>query len=504
MSLSSTDLQTSRQAADRSLLFIILAHLPIISFVLPYGYDTFTFAGIASVLIGGFAVLSYQFTKGTRTCSVLFAICLMLLSALMIQVQMGRIEMHFHVFCGLALLMLYRDWLPLLVGACVIAVHHLALTGLQLAGASLASMPVMIYNYGCSWSIAFLHAAFVVFETSILMAFAVRMQKEHQQATDMLVLVDRFDHQQDLSQRLLGKTLASQSFNNMLDQFSHLIIKLKDFAQHLRQGSQDLTQVSEYTRKIAQLQQTHTQTAAESVHYMTASIQEVAGQAQAATECVTQAQSAVAQVHHEVHASNRMSEQTNQALLHALEQVQTLVNKVQSIAEMTASINDISDQTNLLALNAAIEAARAGESGRGFSVVADEVRALSLRTQTFTQNISHTLEELTQISTQVLHGIEDGHQAAEKGLTCVRQVEQAMQQIEQAIQAVQEISSHIASASQQQVSTSSDISDKVHALAEQSRRLIEDAQKAQALAERLELDIQDIDTFIGGYQLKLL
>src|SRR5690554_3935176 len=189
-------------ATDRLMLFIILAHVPVVALLVPWGYGTYSFAVLASLLVGALALAGYFMLRGTRACSALFATCLMLFSAVMIQAQMGRIEMHFHIFSALALVIIYRDWVPVVVAAGVIAVHHLLLTGLQLAEAQVGGMPLMIFNYGCSWGIAFLHAAFVVFEASILMFFALKMGAERRQSLRMIEIVRAFDVDKDLRGRL--------------------------------------------------------------------------------------------------------------------------------------------------------------------------------------------------------------------------------------------------------------------------------------------------------------
>ena len=95
---------------DRQMLFILLAHVPVAGLWVPWGYGTHGFALVASALVGVIALAGYYLFRGTRVSSVLFAACLMLFSAIMIQAQMGRIEMHFHIFSALALVIIYRDW----------------------------------------------------------------------------------------------------------------------------------------------------------------------------------------------------------------------------------------------------------------------------------------------------------------------------------------------------------------------------------------------------------
>lgn len=171
-------LQIERKKVDKLMLIILLAHLPFTMFLAPWGYDTQAFALIASVVTASLVVAAYISLKGTRGFSVVVGIALMLNSAILIQAQMGRVEMHFHIFVALAFLLAYRDALPVLVAAAVIAVHHVLLTYFQLNSAMLADMPIMLFNYGCSWDITFLHAFFVVVEAGVLIYLAEIMRKE--------------------------------------------------------------------------------------------------------------------------------------------------------------------------------------------------------------------------------------------------------------------------------------------------------------------------------------
>lgn len=86
-----------RERTDRQMLLILLAHIPVVGLLVPMGYGTTMFALIASLLVGGLATAGFFTMRGTRALSSLFAICLMLFSAIMIQAQLGRIEMHFHI-----------------------------------------------------------------------------------------------------------------------------------------------------------------------------------------------------------------------------------------------------------------------------------------------------------------------------------------------------------------------------------------------------------------------
>ncbi|HEY9018106.1 methyl-accepting chemotaxis protein [Thiomicrospira sp.] len=170
--------QIERKKVDKLMLIILLAHLPFTMFLAPWGNDTQTFAMIASIVTALLVVVAYMSLKGTRGFSAVVGAALMLNSAILIQAQMGRIEMHFHIFVALAFLLAYRDALPVLVAASVGAVHHVLLTYFQLNSVMLADMPIMLFNYGCSWDITFLHAFFVVVESGVLIYLAQLMRKE--------------------------------------------------------------------------------------------------------------------------------------------------------------------------------------------------------------------------------------------------------------------------------------------------------------------------------------
>lgn len=201
MSETNSYARQDRLRSDRQLLFILLAHVPVVAFLVPLEFETKMFAAVASLILGGIMTGCYLLFRGTRACSVLFAIGLMAWSAIMIQSQMGRIEMHFHIFAALALVIVYRDWLPVVAAALVIAAHHLVFTGLQQAGVTAGAMPLLVFDHEATYGMAFLHAAFVVFETGILVFFALRMGNERDQAFQTIDVVRRFGADKDLGGR---------------------------------------------------------------------------------------------------------------------------------------------------------------------------------------------------------------------------------------------------------------------------------------------------------------
>lgn len=498
-----TDLATTeRLRTDKQMLTILLAHLPIVALLVPLGFDTHGFAVGASLLAGAIVFTGYGLLRGTRALSVVYAIGLMSFSAIMIQAQMGRIEMHFHIFAAMALLIIYRDWLPVVTAAAVIAGHHALFTGLQMSNASMGDTPIVIFNHGASWSTAVVHAAFVVFEAGILVFFAIRMSKERLQARQIIVVVQDFGARKDLTGRVDddGRDVTAASFNTMMERFEALIAMVRDLSGRLSDNAGQLKSVSIHSAKIADDQQQQTDQAATAMNQMAATIQEVARNAQAASESAVESSEACVNGTGNVADAVALTESTNTALEDSARMVQQLVDKVQSIATVIGSISDISDQTNLLALNAAIEAARAGEHGRGFAVVADEVRNLSRRTQAFTNDIQTTISELTHVSEHSVAALEIGQTRSRETTAAIRKAGEALALIEKAVSEVREMNHQIAAASEQQAAVSAEINENIQRVAGQNNDVVTEVGKAGAMAGELESLVDEVNALIGEYR----
>lgn len=162
----------SRLKADKFILLLLWAHLPIATFLIPINYGTQTEGFIASLVICFLGSLSYWAAKGTLSHRILNGLLALSYSVVLITLQYGRIEMHFHIFAIFPLLLLYKDWKVYPLPILLIAFHHAAFNYCQINGIEIYGMPLIVFNYGNGWDIVLLHTVFVIFETSFLMYFS--------------------------------------------------------------------------------------------------------------------------------------------------------------------------------------------------------------------------------------------------------------------------------------------------------------------------------------------
>ena len=171
------------------------------------------------------------------------------------------------------------------------------------------------------------------------------------------------------------------------------------------------------------------------------------------------------------------------------------------IGEIVGTIEDIADQTNLLALNAAIEAARAGEQGRGFAVVADEVRALAERTTKATKEIAQMIKAIQGETKGAVSSMEEGVMEVEKGTTDASMSGEALQAILEQIGGVTMQVSQIATASEQQTATTCEISENIRQITDVVGHTARGAEESAQAAEQLAKLAEDLQSLVGQFKL---
>ena len=485
---------------DKTLFIILMAHLPITMFLVPMGYGTMDFAIVSSLMVAAIAGVGYWLLRGTPAYGILAGVLLMSFSAIMIQSQLGRIEMHFHVFGALALLLIYRNWLPIVVAAGVIAVHHLALTWLQLNEVSLGDMPLMVFNYGCSWGITFLHAAFVVFESAALIYYAIIMKRDEVIAQRLVEAVSLAHQNKDLSLRISGEQNAvAIAFNAMMDQFSLLTKDVADASHQIMHEAQLMGGNVHSAESEITMQHSQTEQVASAIEEMNQSIHEVASNTQRAADVAEQSNSQVEQGFKLFNQAENATQELKNTMSEASESIQLLESNAANIGSVVDVIQGISEQTNLLALNAAIEAARAGEQGRGFAVVADEVRTLAQRTQESTHEIQVIIEKLQTDTQSSVSKISHGQKMSEETNVGVQKAGNMLQDILRSVADIRGMNGQIAQASDEQSRVAEFISKNIAKISTASNNIVMNSDENVRAVDNLAAVSKRLNEMISGY-----
>lgn len=291
-----------------------------------------------------------------------------------------------------------------------------------------------------------------------------------------------------------GLNLMAEAFASSISHMDRTSYELSDVASRL--GSS-----IGLAKQSMNAQQAETEQVATAINEMTASVADVAqnteGAALAADEANTASRNGL-RIMHQAHS-------TIQALAEEVEvsaqKVQALALHSQSIGGVIQVISTIADQTNLLALNAAIEAARAGEQGRGFAVVADEVRTLASRTQASTEEIRGIIQQLQGATDAAVQQMQAGQQKAHACISAASDASGSLSSISQGVERIVEMNTQIASAAVQQHAVSEDINRNVMEIRNSSGTLMLGIDNNAATADELARVASDMRNVVARFKL---
>jgi methyl-accepting chemotaxis protein len=317
--------------------------------------------------------------------------------------------------------------------------------------------------------------------------------KQMAEANDLTSRVDE-DRADEIGE--LGKCL-----NIFVDKLNNILTQIARTAEQVAGASEEISSSAGQQAQGAETQKDQTSQVATAMQEMSSTVLQVSENSNKAAEASGQAAETARE-------GGAIVEETLGKMRVIAESVEATAKKMEGlgrssdqIGRIAGVIDDIADQTNLLALNAAIEAARAGEQGRGFAVVADEVRKLAERTTTATKEIAQMIKTIQDETKTAVTAMEAGTQQVEEGVKSTARAGESLKQIIQMSEEVGEMITHIATAATQQSSASEEINKNLERIANLVKESAAGAQQSAKACQDLSGLALDLQNMVGNFKL---
>jgi len=296
-------------------------------------------------------------------------------------------------------------------------------------------------------------------------------------------------------------TLVAGHLDQVAQRQQHTLHRVSDSAEALEMFADEFRDAAAEGQSVAQSQRQYLDSLATAMEQMTAAIREVARNANDTSSQTRLSSEEASQGAGRVNLTIESIQALADEISHASSAVEQLTSRANKINEVVTVINAISGQTNLLALNAAIEAARAGEQGRGFAVVADEVRTLAGRTQQATVEIQKMIEELQSGTSDLNSIMEKTVVKAAESRELISTVGHDIERIASYSESVFEMSAQIATSSEEQSSVAADIAHNLEEVRSQSMQVEESTASTVAGTQNLMVTARELTQLLHGFKL---
>ncbi|CAG9001299.1 MAG: Methyl-accepting chemotaxis protein McpA [Candidatus Celerinatantimonas neptuna] len=295
--------------------------------------------------------------------------------------------------------------------------------------------------------------------------------------------------------------MLAQNFNSFVEYLHDIIDGVRDIGNSLVQQASTTQQISAESASRINNQQQEITLVATAVNEMTVATQEIANNAantaQISDEAVNQSNDGEIQLHQSQESIVKLADE----IQNTTDAIGKLDGHVQEIGSIVSTITAIAEQTNLLALNAAIEAARAGEQGRGFAVVADEVRSLSQRTHSSTEEIRNMIQLLQEATQHAVASMDSSQELAQKSVLDTNDANQSFTRIRQSIESINEMATQIATAAEEQTSVTAEINENTTNIHSASEQLADSVSTSANQSEELSRLSERLKESIGVFKL---
>lgn len=408
------------------------------------------------------------------------------MTALHIQQGMGLTEIHFEIFTVLAFLAWYKDSRLFFSSVGFILLHHLSFFILQSNGSGV----YIFEERHLMWMMVFTHGFFAIAEGTVLGIMSAHNRRESLDALQLRQAVNKIlERPGTISLRagIEAEPDKRKPFGTLISSVHEALDSIIANAPVVGQGVETVDKVNKEIKAATDESVTQVSTIASAVNQMTATIADVAQRTNEVSAASADALLNTDEAKNKMRTARDQSGELQEQLEEMGRIVEQLDNKTKEISSVMESIQAVAEQTNLLALNAAIEAARAGEHGRGFAVVADEVRALAGNTKTSTDKIREVGESLNADSRQAVQIIQSCLDIARLSSDSSTEAASSMDELVAHLDQVNNSITSVATAAEQQVAAS----DEIGRVAESLNQLSQSNDAQVSLSVKAVCDLKD-------------